>query len=43
VRDVTGGYAIGFMLLSEFALVCFTINVLALQRRADLLVPDDGE
>jgi NNP family nitrate/nitrite transporter-like MFS transporter len=42
VRDVTGAYAIGFMLLSEFALVCFTINVLALQRRADVLVPGDG-
>ena len=43
VRDVTGAYAIGFMLLSELALVCFTVNVLALQRRAAALVPGDGQ
>ena len=38
VRDVTGSYAIGFMLLSEFALVCLLVNVLAVQQRANLLV-----
>jgi NNP family nitrate/nitrite transporter-like MFS transporter len=37
VRDVTGTYAIGFMLLSEFALVCFIVNLLVLQQRASLL------
>ncbi|HUE75740.1 MAG TPA: nitrate/nitrite transporter [Chloroflexota bacterium] len=40
VHDVTGSYAIGFMLLSQFALVCFIVNVLALQRRAGLLLED---
>lgn len=39
VRDITGSYAIGFMLLSEFALVCFIVNLLALQRRAAVLMP----
>jgi MFS transporter, NNP family, nitrate/nitrite transporter len=34
VRDATGSYAIGFMLLSEFALVCLIVNLLALQSRA---------
>jgi MFS transporter, NNP family, nitrate/nitrite transporter len=40
VHDVTGSYAIGFMLLSQFALVCFIVNVLALQRRAGLLLEE---
>ena len=39
VRDLTGSYAIGFMLLSEFALGALIVNLLALQRRASLLVP----
>jgi NNP family nitrate/nitrite transporter-like MFS transporter len=39
VRDVTGSYAIGYMLLSEFALICLLINVLVIQRRATLLHP----
>lgn len=39
VRDVTGSYAIGFMLLSEFALVCLIVNLLALQARAAKLAP----
>lgn len=30
VKDVTGSYAIGFMLLSEFALACLVVNLLAL-------------
>lgn len=34
VRDLTGSYAIGFMLLSEFALGCLIVNLLVLQRRA---------
>lgn len=41
VRDVTGTYAIGWMLLSEFALVCLLVNVLVLQQRARLLLPRD--
>jgi MFS transporter, NNP family, nitrate/nitrite transporter len=32
VHDVTGSYAIGFMLFSEFALVCLLINLLLMQR-----------
>jgi NNP family nitrate/nitrite transporter-like MFS transporter len=39
VYDATGDYAIGFMLLSEFALVCLIVNVLVLQRRAERLMP----
>jgi MFS transporter, NNP family, nitrate/nitrite transporter len=42
VRDITGAYAIGFMLLSEFGLVCLLINVLVLQQRARLLMPPSG-
>jgi MFS transporter, NNP family, nitrate/nitrite transporter len=42
VSDVTGSYAIGFMLLSEFALLCFVVNVLVLQRRAARLSPLDA-
>lgn len=38
VQDVTDSYAIGWMLLSELALVCLIINVLALQQRASWLV-----
>ena len=34
VRDLTGSYAIAFMLLSELALACLIVNVLALQQRA---------
>jgi NNP family nitrate/nitrite transporter-like MFS transporter len=37
VRDSTGSYAIGYMLLSEFALICLIVNVLVLQRGAELL------
>jgi NNP family nitrate/nitrite transporter-like MFS transporter len=43
VKDVTGDYAIGFMLLSEFALGCLIVNLLALQRRAEILIPEPGE
>jgi len=39
VRDVTGAYSIGFMLLSELALGCLIINLLVLQRRASTLMP----
>ncbi len=39
VFDVTGSYAIGFMLLSEFALGCLIVNLLALQRHALMLEP----
>jgi NNP family nitrate/nitrite transporter-like MFS transporter len=42
VRDVTGSYAIGFMLLSECALGCFIVNLLALQRHAARLAPSAG-
>jgi NNP family nitrate/nitrite transporter-like MFS transporter len=42
VKDVTGSYAIGFMLLSEFALFCLIINILVLQGRARLLDPTVG-
>lgn len=41
VRDVTGAYAIGFMLLSEFALLCLLVNVLVLQQRARALMPHE--
>jgi NNP family nitrate/nitrite transporter-like MFS transporter len=40
VRDVTGAYSIGFMLLSELALGCLIINLLVLQRRASTLMPE---
>lgn len=39
VRDVTGSYAIAFMLLSEFALACLIVNLLALQGHAEWLRP----
>jgi MFS transporter, NNP family, nitrate/nitrite transporter len=41
VHDVTGAYAIGFMLLSEFALLCLLVNVLVLQQRARALMPHE--
>lgn len=37
VRDVSGDYAIAFMLLSEFALACLVINILVLQGRGATL------
>jgi hypothetical protein len=37
VQDATGSYAIGYMLLSEFALICLIVDVLVLQRGAELL------
>ena len=40
-RDATGAYALGFMLVSGLALACWTINMLALPRRAKLLGPSD--
>lgn len=40
VRDVTGSYAIAFMLLSEFALAGLIINLLALQGHAKWFVPE---
>ena len=40
VRDATGSYAIGFMLLSEFALGCLVVNLLVLQQRATMLMPE---
>jgi NNP family nitrate/nitrite transporter-like MFS transporter len=40
VRDVTGSYAIAFMLLSEFALACLIINLLVLQGRAEWFMPE---
>ncbi|HEU5331000.1 MAG TPA: nitrate/nitrite transporter [Thermomicrobiales bacterium] len=43
VKDATGSYAIGFMLLSEFALLCLIVNILVLQRRAALLDPTAGQ
>jgi NNP family nitrate/nitrite transporter-like MFS transporter len=39
VRDATGAYAIGFMLLSELALGCLIVNLLVMQRRATALMP----
>lgn len=42
VNDTTGSYAVGFMLLSEVALVCLIINLLALQQRARQLMPGEG-
>ena len=39
VRDATGAYAIGFMLLSEIALGCLIVNLLVMQRRATSLMP----
>jgi MFS transporter, NNP family, nitrate/nitrite transporter len=42
VRDATGSYAIGFMLFSEFALLCLIVNLLALQRRAMRLTSGAG-
>jgi len=38
VEDVTGAYAIGFVLLSEFALLCLPVKVLVLQQRARRLM-----
>jgi NNP family nitrate/nitrite transporter-like MFS transporter len=38
VRDLTGGYAIGFMLLSEIALGCLIVSLLLLQQRAHNLM-----
>lgn len=43
VQDVTGSYAIGFMLLSEVALLCLIVNLLAIQQRARLLQPRAAE
>lgn len=40
VQDATGSYAIGFMLLSEFALLSLVVNILVLQRRATRLLPE---
>jgi nitrate/nitrite transporter NarK len=40
VKDVTGSYAIAFMLLSEVALGCLLLNVLVLERRAEPLLAD---
>lgn len=40
VYDLTGSYAIGFMLLSELALGCLIVNLLVLQRRAAVLMPE---
>lgn len=37
VFDITGSYAIGYMLLSEFALICLIVNLLVLQHGASLL------
>ncbi len=42
VKDVTGSYAIAFMLLSEVALGCLLLNVLVLERRAEPLLADSG-
>ncbi|MCC7370394.1 MAG: NarK/NasA family nitrate transporter [Chloroflexi bacterium] len=39
VRDATGAYSIGFMLLSEIALGCLVVNLLVMQRRASALMP----
>ena len=39
VRDATGAYSIGFMLLSELALGCLIVNLLVMQRRATALMP----
>ena len=39
VRDATGAYSIGFMLLSEIALGCLIVNLLVMQRRAATLMP----
>lgn len=39
VRDATGAYSIGFMLLSEIALGCLIVNLLVMQRRATALMP----
>lgn len=43
VRDATDSYSIGFMLLSEFALLCLIVNLLAMQHRAARLVPADEQ
>ncbi|ACZ43424.1 major facilitator superfamily MFS_1 [Thermobaculum terrenum ATCC BAA-798] len=43
VHDVAGSYAIAFMLLSEFALLCLVVNILVIQHRASLLTPEEGE
>ncbi|MBI4321835.1 MAG: NarK/NasA family nitrate transporter [Chloroflexi bacterium] len=39
VKDITGTYAVGFMLLSEFALACLIINLLVVQGRGSALTP----
>ncbi len=40
VRDLTGSHAIAFMLLSEFALGCLIVNLLALQGHAEWFRPE---
>ncbi len=40
VHDVTGSYAVAFMLLSEFALACLVVNLLALQGHARWFAPE---
>lgn len=42
VRDATGSYAIGFMLLSEVALLALVVNLLVLQGRAMRFAPEAG-
>lgn len=39
VHDVTGSYAIGYMLLSEFALLSLIVNILVIQQRASIFRP----
>jgi NNP family nitrate/nitrite transporter-like MFS transporter len=43
VRDVTGSYAIAFMLLSEFALSCLIVNLLVVQGRAHMFAAAEGD
>ncbi|MFP5502290.1 MAG: MFS transporter [Candidatus Sericytochromatia bacterium] len=38
IKQGTGSYAIAFMLLSEFALVCLILNLLVMERRAQRLM-----
>jgi NNP family nitrate/nitrite transporter-like MFS transporter len=42
VRDVTGPYAIAFMLLSEFSLACLIINLLVLQGHTQRFAVDSA-
>lgn len=42
IRDATGGYALGFVLLALFALMCLTVNYFVLLRRNETVRTAEG-